>query len=283
LFTCCDLFIAPIDNNFGAKMKVMQCAAHGTPILATIGALSGVPFRDAIPQFSLADADVVAAQAASLVGNETRLTNLSHILTSEHSRSLGSRNEPWRLLIKRVATQPLRRLPPLAKFQRWRRQVWSDHIDLSHRWPRNVEIGVEDPLGVVATGLYAAELFNGEPLRWTSDTAEFEVSLNQQTLPTALILQLFGMSPEGGTQTHIFINELEVFRCRVADKPVNQIIQLPNLANIPKLQVRIESSGFQPPGDARKLGVAIKSLLLVRYRSSARNWRQNLIASVGGL
>jgi hypothetical protein len=265
LFTSCALFICPIENNFGAKMKVMQCAAHGTPMLATRGALSGVPFKDAIPQFSFDDAEVVAAQAADLLDSKTRLSNLSRILTCEHSRSLSSRNEPWRRLIERVAAQPLRRLSPLATFLRWRESVRSDRIDLSRRWPKSVEIGVEDPLGVTATGVYWLEEIDGERLRWTSDTAKFEMPLSQQTLPTALILRLFGIAPEGGTQMRILVNELEVFHCRVAyGEPVNQTIQLPNLAKIPKLRIRIENSGFQPPGEFRKLGVAIRSLVLVR-------------------
>jgi hypothetical protein len=123
---------------------------------------------------------------------------------------------------------------------------------------------VEDPLGVVSTGLYGTERIDGEALRWTSDTAKFEIPLNQQTLPTALILRLFGMSPEGGTQTRIFINEQKVFQCRVAGKPVDETIQMPNLANAPKLHIRIENSSFQFPGDDRRLGVAIKSLVLAR-------------------
>jgi hypothetical protein len=102
------LCIAPIENNFGAKMKVLQCLAHGTPMLATCSALSGVSFKSLIPQFSLNDPEGAAELAADLLGNEMQLIELSHILTSEHARLASSRNEPWRRLIAAVKAQPLR-------------------------------------------------------------------------------------------------------------------------------------------------------------------------------
>ncbi|MGB7601698.1 MAG: glycosyltransferase, partial [Candidatus Sulfotelmatobacter sp.] len=42
LFRTEDLFIAPILNNYGAKLKVAEAMAYGTPFLASEGALSGV-------------------------------------------------------------------------------------------------------------------------------------------------------------------------------------------------------------------------------------------------
>jgi len=42
LFRTEDLFIAPIYNNYGAKLKVAEAMAYGTPFLASAGALSGI-------------------------------------------------------------------------------------------------------------------------------------------------------------------------------------------------------------------------------------------------
>ena len=262
LFTTSDLFIGPIQNNFGAKMKVMQCLAHGTPILATCGALSGVPFKNLIPQFSLNDADGAAEFAAELLGNEMRLVQLSLTLTSEHAGLLNNRNDAWLRLIKKVKAQPLRpvsRLPmsPL-------RQISNDCVNVSLPWPKKVEIGVEEPLGVVTSGMYPLELVDQAPLRWTSEIAELEVPLNQKTLPRSLTLRLFGIAPANGTDIRILVNGPELFRGRVSGEPVNQTIPLPDLAGVPNLSIRLESSGFQPEGDARKLGVAIRSIVLAR-------------------
>lgn len=263
LFNTSDLFIAPIENNFGAKMKVMQCLARGTPILATSGALSGVPFKNLIPQFSLNDAESAAELAAELLGDEKRLIELSRVLTSEHAQLLGSRSDVWHRLIMRVKAQPLRPVSRLLIFSPLRR-IWNDRARTSRPWPRNVEIGVEEPLGVVTSGIYSLEQIDQAPLRWTSEVAELEVPLNQKTLPTALTLRLFGIAPPSGTDIRILINGPELFRGQVRGEPINQTIPLPDLTGVPHLRIRLESSGFQPEGDVRKLGVAIRSIVLSR-------------------
>jgi FkbM family methyltransferase len=262
LFTT-SLFIGPIENNFGAKMKVMQCLAHGTPMLATYGALSGVPFKSLIPQFSLNDADGAAALAADLLGDETRLIELSRTLTSEHARLLGSRDEAWLRLIMKVKAQPLRRLSPLLKFSPLRSPT-NDSVDISRPWPKKIEIGVEEPPGVVTLGMHPVEQYDDAPLRWTSESAEIEVPLNQKTLPRALTLRLWGIAPANGTDIRVFVNGLELLRCRVHGEPINETITLPDLTGISSLRIRLESSGFQLEGDARKLGVAIRSIALSR-------------------
>jgi hypothetical protein len=43
------LFIAPISNRFGSKIKLLDCLAIGTPFAATRQALSGLPGLSATP------------------------------------------------------------------------------------------------------------------------------------------------------------------------------------------------------------------------------------------
>jgi glycosyltransferase involved in cell wall biosynthesis len=45
-FTTSDIFIAPIVNNFGSKIKVLEALSHGTPVVATRAALTGIPFAN---------------------------------------------------------------------------------------------------------------------------------------------------------------------------------------------------------------------------------------------
>ena len=264
LFNTSDLFIAPIENNYGAKIKVMQCLAHGTPILATRGALSGVPFKSLIPQFSLNDANGVAELVNDLLGNEMRLIELSNMATREHARLLASRNDAWFRLITKVKAQPLRRLPRLLMFSPLRQRIWTDWVDTSRPWPKNVEIGVKEPLGVVTSGMHSLEQFDHAPMRWTSESAELEVPLNQKTLPRALTLRLLGIAPPSGTDIRVLINGPELYRGRVQGEPISQTIPLPDLTGVPHLRIRLESSGFQTEGDVRKLGVAIRSIVLSR-------------------
>lgn len=263
LFITSDLFIAPIENKFGAKMKVMQCLTHGTPMLATSGALSGVPFRDLIPQFSLNDAAGAADLAADLLGNEMRLIELSRMLTSEH-RLLASRNDAWPRLITKVQARPLRPVSRLPMFSPLRPRKRNDRTVALRPWPKRLEIGVEEPLGLVTSGMYSVEEFDHAPLRWTSEIAELELALNQTTLPTALTLWLWAIAPARGTNFRALVNGLELIHGKVHEKPIKQTIPLPDLTGVPNLRIRLESPGFQSEGDVRRLGVAIRSIVLSR-------------------
>ena len=262
LFTTSDFFIGPIEHEFGAKMKVRQCLAHGTPMLATPGALSGAPQKDSVPRFSLRDPRAAAALAAELLASETRLVEQSRMLVREHARLLASRDEPWRQLLSKVKAQPLRRRSrPLMPFRWWRKAV---PVDPSQPWPRKVEIGVDQPLRTIASGVYPPELMDGSPLRWTGELAELRLPLNQATLPTSLTVRLWGIAPPHGTSIGVLVNGLELFRGRVEEKGVNQTIDLPDLSGVRQLQICLASSGFQPARDARTLGVAIRSIVLSR-------------------
>lgn len=76
-FLTCDLFIAPIENNFGSKIKLLECIAFGTPFLGTRAALSGLSFIDSLPTIEL-DAPEVGAQIAyDLLSDDSALVDLS--------------------------------------------------------------------------------------------------------------------------------------------------------------------------------------------------------------
>lgn len=72
-----DLFLAPIENPFGAKLKMAECVSHATPFLATYAAMSGLAFRDEMPQIDLARPSVAAQLAADYIGRPQVLRALS--------------------------------------------------------------------------------------------------------------------------------------------------------------------------------------------------------------
>ena len=49
------LFIAPISNSFGSKMKLMECVSYATPFVATTEAMTGLPFLRDIPRIRLSE------------------------------------------------------------------------------------------------------------------------------------------------------------------------------------------------------------------------------------
>jgi hypothetical protein len=257
------LFVAPIENDFGAKLKVAQCVAYGTPLLATEGALSGIPFREHVPQFSLADPTTAVNLAVELVIDSSRLTVLSDVLTREHQRALDLRNESWLQLVNRVKVQPIRQRE-LPFFSPLRKKHKSDDVDLSRPWPKQLEIAIGYPTGLTTKGVFAVERFKGDPLRWTGETAEFALPLNRNTLPKRLTIQLWGMSPPNGADICVSVNDVEMFRDRVMGRPTRHSIRLPDLSDAGHMSLRLESSGFQPDNEDRKLGVAIRSIVLSR-------------------
>ena len=76
LYQECGLFLAPIANSHGSKIKLLQCLSLGTPFLATRNALSGLRGLEA-PLIDLDDAPAAARLAAALLADHGRRAALS--------------------------------------------------------------------------------------------------------------------------------------------------------------------------------------------------------------
>jgi glycosyltransferase involved in cell wall biosynthesis len=98
LYQGCGLFVAPIANNHGSKIKLLQCLSVGTPFLATRNALTGLRGLDA-PLIDLNDAPAAAVLAASLLSDHEQRVRLSRSLRIFHSRALDVQRQSWRDLL----------------------------------------------------------------------------------------------------------------------------------------------------------------------------------------
>ncbi|MES1990044.1 MAG: glycosyltransferase [Pseudomonadota bacterium] len=76
-FTQNDLFLAPILNNYGSKIKLLECVAFGAPFLATPSALSGLSFLQLVPTIDLANPQASAKTLVDLVNGNGALVALS--------------------------------------------------------------------------------------------------------------------------------------------------------------------------------------------------------------
>ena len=112
--------------------------------------------------------------------------------------------------------------------------------------------------------MYPLEKMEGKPLRWTSATSEIRVPLNQRTLPKKITVGLWGIPPLAGTVLRISANEVEIFRGQVPGTGMEETFALPSLASSPLLVIRLETPVNELPGDTRQVGVAIKSITLLR-------------------
>jgi glycosyltransferase involved in cell wall biosynthesis len=257
----CKCFIAPIENNFGAKMKILQCLSHGTPLIATREALSGVPFARRLPQFSLADPEGAAGLASELARSPQRLNCLSAELGSRNRDFAASRKKKWAEILTALRTKPLR---PRSRVRFWS-PLWRPRpVDTAQPWPAKIEIGVRRPLGVSSSGLHPLETTRGGPLVWTAPKAEIRVRLNQKTLPKRITVDLYGFTPAGGVNVIISTNGIELYRGSVHKTGMRKRLKLPNLEGRDELMISFDTPGFQFSDDTPWLGVAIRSLLLAR-------------------
>jgi glycosyltransferase involved in cell wall biosynthesis len=100
--TTADLFVAPIANTFGAKLKLAECVSYGTPFLATPAALSGLPFLQWIPQIDLAEPAAAARRVAGYLDDPHGLQQLSESIIA-HAREARARQPlEWRAFLMRL-------------------------------------------------------------------------------------------------------------------------------------------------------------------------------------
>ncbi len=94
-FTHSSLFIAPIANNFGSKIKLLECISFGIPFIATKEALSGTPFLKNIPLIDLSKPREIADQICALLNNQDNLENLSQSIKLQTDQFEKSQTGIW--------------------------------------------------------------------------------------------------------------------------------------------------------------------------------------------
>lgn len=102
LFRSEDLFIAPIENNFGAKFKVAEAISYGTPLLATENAMSGVSFLPWLPAIELERPMEAAATAHALVEDAEALQVMSVRMQQDTEYHAQSHTEEWSRILHHV-------------------------------------------------------------------------------------------------------------------------------------------------------------------------------------
>jgi glycosyltransferase involved in cell wall biosynthesis len=97
------LFVAPISNAFGSKIKLLDCLAHATPFVATEEALSGLPFLTGVPRIDLARPEEAATLIGDLLVSPERLVALSRHFEVERDEFSSQQTGVWGQLLTRIA------------------------------------------------------------------------------------------------------------------------------------------------------------------------------------
>jgi Glycosyl transferases group 1 len=99
-FITAGIFIAPIANAYGSKIKLLDCLSHATPFVATAGAKTGLPFISSIPQISLDHPRTAAELIANLLSDGGALEETSDRLSHELSSFIEQERGSWGRLLR---------------------------------------------------------------------------------------------------------------------------------------------------------------------------------------
>lgn len=101
-FTQNDIFIAPIDNDYGSKIKLLECISFGAPFLATRSALSGLSFLRDIPLIELEHPEAGARTLCKLIDGKKTLPDLSEKIGLQVQEFRTSQDGVWGRVISNV-------------------------------------------------------------------------------------------------------------------------------------------------------------------------------------
>ncbi len=251
-FSSCGLFIAPIENNFGSKIKICECLSWATPLIATDGALSGLRRTKVIPRISLDDPEHAAVLAVELVRSQKKLENLSAAVRADYVEELRRRDLAWPALVDQVLARPvLKRRPRFFSFLRPRRFV-------------GMEVGINDAHWCQADGLYPMEVNESQKLRWTKPEAEISVRVSERSWPKSMTVETFGITQGPDRNMRVLVNNVEVIRRKIKKAPFRKTVRVPSFQGNEDFTIRMESTGFRAASDTRDLGLALKKILLHR-------------------
>ena len=102
-FCTTDLFLAPIANGFGSKIKLLECLAYGTPFIATEAALSGISFIQDVPRIELERPTETAALILAALDDPKGLRQFSERASAAMAEQLVGRQDAWQRLLLETA------------------------------------------------------------------------------------------------------------------------------------------------------------------------------------
>ena len=101
-FTHGDLFIAPIANNYGSKIKLLECISYGTPFMATRNAMSGLSYLQGMPLVDLDDPEGTGQRLCDLMEKDGALQALSESIRTQTLAYRKKQEGQWSRVLNKI-------------------------------------------------------------------------------------------------------------------------------------------------------------------------------------
>jgi hypothetical protein len=95
LFQTADMFLCPIKNDHGVKIKSVECVSYGTPLYATAATLKGLPYLSDMPVLDLNNPDEAATYICETISKREILEQLSQKILKSASEFAIAEKDRW--------------------------------------------------------------------------------------------------------------------------------------------------------------------------------------------
>ncbi len=248
------LFIAPIRNDFGSKIKILEAISFLTPTIATREALSGVADTGPFELIELDRPEACASKIVALLQDTPRRLEMAGAMEHAHRRQLAETSRSWSELLRELADSPVEEQPHrcFATIKPWS----------PFKLRRRLELLSGNVPWIVREGWSEPEALKDRPLRWAGPESSIRIRWLFNRPPRSVSLRIWPIVPDDGSPIRIWIDETEVFSGRVRNRTFSRRISLPNIPISDWLTLRVSTPGFRVPGDDRILGLAFEYLRL---------------------
>jgi len=284
LFLECGMFIAPIRNNFGSKIKILEAMSFGTPTIATEFALSGLEDSSSIEMMKLEDPEECASRIVSMMADPACRKRMSEAMEVAHRKQMEETERIWSRLVAMSAEMPVRR--------NWRnRCVWFERCHAwmrrqKNRWknrrpsdpapsdagalpksknPGNtIDVLAGEIPGTLFNGWFDVESYKHQPLRWTTPESTITIRWPHAWWPRSGSFRIWPIVPHGGRSVRVYVNGVEVYSGTVTRGALKSSFPIPRSGDSDLIDIRVATTAAPFEGDSRNLGLAFNYLRLHR-------------------
>jgi hypothetical protein len=136
-------------------------------------------------------------------------------------------------------------------------------MDFLHGAAEQVDLVDVSPNLIELAGMHAVEHYGGGVLRWTDGDAQLRIPNDPGRPARKLDLALWGVRL-AGAHLRLQVNDVDLFDGDLADGEIELGFPLDAFTTAPALTIRVVSNSFTTPQDSRRLGLALRRLVLRR-------------------